>query len=597
MPPGLDFPRGAEFWMPVVPILAGGTPPNTIDPRHASACSMSSAALRPGLDAAASAPRWTRPKPVSMRADPGRLKWGATTVVTPFVDHVFGPVRPALARAVGRGRRAAADRLRQRLGPDADARVAAAPRSTASGWRSARPRGASRGSGCPRSLLVAAAGGVLGLAVAHWIARAIVALAPDDLPRVADIAVDTTVALFTFAAVLRRRARDRRGPAAPRGRATTCVAALEGERTTAGRGTLRARSTLLVVQIGLSVVLLVAAGLVLRSFLALRQVDLGFTPDRVLSAHRAAGESEPPAERLAAGFADAGPHAAGRRGRRRRLPAPADARTDRPGRAVLLEGQPETREAAEANPDAQPPDRDARILRGDEDPAAGRPVLHRSRHRRRAARRDRQRVHGAAALARPGSDRQAALDGELHARQARQGVAHGRRRRQRRALPRASRKCSSTSTIRRCRSAGRRTTSSCGPSGDPLALAGPVRAIARELDPAAIVDAVTTMDAVVGRAEAPWRLTMWMFVLFAALAFGLAALGLFSLVALDVAHRGREFAIRHGARRIARRHPPRRAGAGRLAGAGRPRARPRQPRSSRAARCAACCSASPQTTP
>ena len=52
------------------------------------------------------------------------------------------------------------------------------------------------------------------------------------------------------------------------------------------------------------------------------------------------------------------------------------------------------------------------------------------------------------------------------------------------------------------------------------------------------------MEIVVGRAEAPWRLTMWMFALFAALAFGLAALGLFSLVALDVAHRGREFAIR-----------------------------------------------------
>jgi ABC-type antimicrobial peptide transport system permease subunit len=81
-------------------------------------------------------------------------------------------------------------------------------------------------------------------------------------------------------------------------------------------------------------------------------------------------------------------------------------------------------------------------------------------------------------------------------------------------------------------------------SGDPLALAPAVGAIARELDPGAIIDSVTTMDAVVGRAEAPWRLTMWMFVLFAVLAFGLAALGLFSLVALDVAHRGREFAIR-----------------------------------------------------
>jgi ABC-type antimicrobial peptide transport system permease subunit len=58
------------------------------------------------------------------------------------------------------------------------------------------------------------------------------------------------------------------------------------------------------------------------------------------------------------------------------------------------------------------------------------------------------------------------------------------------------------------------------------------------------VDNVTTMDAAVGRAEAPWRLATWMFVLFAALAFALAALGLVSLVALDVAQRGREFAIR-----------------------------------------------------
>jgi ABC-type antimicrobial peptide transport system permease subunit len=52
------------------------------------------------------------------------------------------------------------------------------------------------------------------------------------------------------------------------------------------------------------------------------------------------------------------------------------------------------------------------------------------------------------------------------------------------------------------------------------------------------------MTAVVGRAEAPFRLTMWMFVLFAALAFGLSAVGLFSVVALEVAHRRREFAIR-----------------------------------------------------
>lgn len=89
--------------------------------------------------------------------------------------------------------------------------------------------------------------------------------------------------------------------------------------------------------------------------------------------------------------------------------------------------------------------------------------------------------------------------------------------------------------------------------GHPLALSGPVQSLARRLDPSVLVDSVTTMEAVVARAEAPWRLTTYLFALFAALAFGLAVLGLFSLVALDVVHRRREFAIRQalGAQRAA----------------------------------------------
>ena len=43
---------------------------------------------------------------------------------------------------------------------------------------------------------------------------------------------------------------------------------------------------------------------------------------------------------------------------------------------------------------------------------------------------------------------------------------------------------------------------------------------------------------------APWRFSAWVFALFAAMAFGLSMLGLFSLVSLDVANRRREFAIR-----------------------------------------------------
>jgi putative ABC transport system permease protein len=71
-----------------------------------------------------------------------------------------------------------------------------------------------------------------------------------------------------------------------------------------------------------------------------------------------------------------------------------------------------------------------------------------------------------------------------------------------------------------------------------------MRSIARELDASALVDNITTLEDVVTRAEAPWRLTMWLFVLFAGLAFALSALGLFALVALDVGQRQREFAIR-----------------------------------------------------
>jgi putative ABC transport system permease protein len=81
-------------------------------------------------------------------------------------------------------------------------------------------------------------------------------------------------------------------------------------------------------------------------------------------------------------------------------------------------------------------------------------------------------------------------------------------------------------------------------SGNPLAVAAAVQAQARMLDPQAVVGGITTMETIVGRALAPWRFATWMFVLFALLAFVLATGGLFSLVALNVAMRSREFAVR-----------------------------------------------------
>jgi ABC-type antimicrobial peptide transport system permease subunit len=78
----------------------------------------------------------------------------------------------------------------------------------------------------------------------------------------------------------------------------------------------------------------------------------------------------------------------------------------------------------------------------------------------------------------------------------------------------------------------------------PLEVAAAIQRHARELDGRVIVSRITTLEAVVASAMAPWRFSAWIFALFASLACLLAAVGLFSLVSLDVASRRREFAVR-----------------------------------------------------
>ena len=97
MPAGVDFPRGAEFWVPVVPALASGTAAETRRMLDTLGVFYVVGRVRPGLDMGAVRRRRRRHRSAaSIAANPGRLKWGTTAVVTPFVDYVFGPVRPAL---------------------------------------------------------------------------------------------------------------------------------------------------------------------------------------------------------------------------------------------------------------------------------------------------------------------------------------------------------------------------------------------------------------------------------------------------------------------------------------------------------------------
>jgi putative ABC transport system permease protein len=89
--------------------------------------------------------------------------------------------------------------------------------------------------------------------------------------------------------------------------------------------------------------------------------------------------------------------------------------------------------------------------------------------------------------------------------------------------------------------AGNLVVRTANDTGTAMAL---VRAEARRMDPHVLIDGVTTLDAVVGRAMAPWRFSMWILTVFAVVAFALAAVGVFGALSLEVARSRREFAVR-----------------------------------------------------
>ncbi len=126
------------------------------------------------------------------------------------------------------------------------------------------------------SLALGLAGGLVGVGLAAATVRVVRVIAPSALPRITDIAIDPTVLLFAAALSVMAGLLFGLLPvlrfASPR-----LVALRDGERTASdGRSRNRVRSALVVVEIALALVLLVASGLMFRTFSALRLVDPGF---------------------------------------------------------------------------------------------------------------------------------------------------------------------------------------------------------------------------------------------------------------------------------------------------------------------------------
>ena len=134
------------------------------------------------------------------------------------------------------------------------------------------------------SMLLALAGGAAGLVLGWWGVDLMRGLLPADFPRAQGIGVDLRVLAFTFLVSLLTGVVFGLAPALRATNPDVNESLKESSRGSAGDGRRsRVRGALVVSEVAISLVLLIGAGLLFRSFLRLQSVELGFRPERLLT--------------------------------------------------------------------------------------------------------------------------------------------------------------------------------------------------------------------------------------------------------------------------------------------------------------------------
>jgi putative ABC transport system permease protein len=533
MPPGFAFPaKTTEFWSPLV-VPEGAR-------RRVGYFLQMAARMKPGVTPVEAQAQMTLvAKQLEQQYPADNAGYGI--YVNPLVNHVAGSVRTPLLVLLG----AVGFVLLIACVNVAGLFLARAEtRSREIVVRSAL--GASRGRLVRQLLMeagaVAVASGVSGILAAYLAIRALVWLAPRDLPRLDEIALDWIVLAFAVAVTMVTALACGLWPASRSSKVNLQEALRDSGRGVAGsRAAARTRAALIVVQCALAIVLLAGAGLLIRSLGALHATNPGFRTHGVLlmrvNASRAVSPQPPQLRQFYDQLLD----------RVRALPGVRGAavttdlflsNTPNSGTFTLEDRPPfPPSEQIEATTDSVSPGffdtMEVPLIHGrfldsrDRDGGARAIVINETFAKRYWPNQDpvgKRLVFG--------------TPNERNPWITIVGVVSDMRRR---GLDRGSRLETFGSTTQNI---GRNMQLVVTTDGDPFGLVAAVRAEIRALDRAAPVTAVTTIDAELGESVAIRRFQAWLLAMFSSLAVLLAAVGVFGLMAQLVARRTPEIGVR-----------------------------------------------------
>ena len=281
MPPEFDYPRGAALWLPIAPTLGRLSARDGFDMVEERGLGILYVLgrLKSGTRIEqATADMNTIVDRLTASAGPGS---GRSIVVTPLIDHIFGQTRPALLLLI-----AAATLVLLLTCANVVGLLLARLLSHRRDLAIQIALGATRRHLMQRALadgaVLVGAGMIAAILIAVWCTPLVTALAPASVPRLDSVTLAAgPPAVFTVGvAVLATLAC---------GLLPTLIVlprsfALIGRAETTGRTTTPgARSGLVVAQTAIAVVLLIAAGLTVRSFYGIQRIQLGFVTDSLVT--------------------------------------------------------------------------------------------------------------------------------------------------------------------------------------------------------------------------------------------------------------------------------------------------------------------------